>query len=61
MKRSDLFDLVVWVVSTIIAIIFVLLAVSIGIYLYRAKKLLTTNQKERQEGLVQTWSSKVLP
>ena len=61
MKRSDLFDLVVWVVSTIIAIIFVLLVVSIGIYLYRAKKLLITNQKERQEGLVQTWSSKVLP
>ena len=61
MKRSDLFDLVVWVVSTIIATIFVLLVVSIGIYLYRAKKLLITNQKERQEGLVQTWSSKVLP
>jgi hypothetical protein len=43
MKRSELFDLVVWVVSTIIGVVLVLLAASIGIYLYRAKKLLNTN------------------
>ena len=61
MKRSELFDLVVWVVSTIIGVVLVLLAASIGIYLYRAKKLLKTNETEREEGLVQTWSHKVLP
>ncbi len=61
MKRSELFDLVVWVVSTIIGVVLVLLAASIGIYLYRAKKLLNTNETEREEGLVQTWSHKVLP
>lgn len=61
MKRSELFDLVVWVVSTIIGVVLVLLAASIGFYLYRAKKLLNTNETEREEGLVQTWSHKVLP
>ena len=45
MKRSELFDLVVWVVSTIIGVVLVLLAASIGFYLYRAKKLLSSNEK----------------
>lgn len=61
MKRSELFDLVVWVVSTIIGVVLVLLAASIGFYLYRAKKLLSSNEKEREEGVVQKWSHKVQP
>lgn len=61
MKRSELFDLVVWVVSTIIGVVLVLLAASIGFYLYRAKKLLSSNEKEREEGVVQKWSNKVQP
>ena len=61
MKRSELFDLVVWVVSTIIGVVLVLLAASIGFYLYRAKKLLSSIEKEREEGVVQKWSHKVQP
>ncbi len=51
--------LVAYIVSGIAGIVLSVLAIFIGVKIKEAKKMLEMNLKEREEGIVQTWSIRV--